>query len=304
MRRELGIDHQIAAVARRQGGVVARGQLKALGLSPSAIDRRMRAGRLHALPRGVYAVGHPVVGPLGGRWAAVLACGPGAALSDRAAGAAWEIRRTSAALIDVTVPASGRAIRPGIRLRSRPSLPADEVTELNGLPITTPARTLLDLAASGLNRTRLELAVDRAEKQRLLDFADLRALLDRYAGAPGTPSLKAVLASYTDPLDVRSELEVLVLELCDAHGLPRPLVNCVIEGAVRDFCWPSRRLVVEADSFAWHSSPAALNADRERDVALTLAGWRVLRFTYAQVTRRRKWVAQSILSGLSRLDPA
>jgi very-short-patch-repair endonuclease len=81
-------------------------------------------------------------------------------------------------------------------------------------------------------------------------------------------------------------------------------VNCVIEGEVRDFCWPSRRLVVEADSYSWHSSPSALNADRERDVQLTLAGWRSLRFTYAQVTRRRRWVAEAILDALLRFDVA
>jgi very-short-patch-repair endonuclease len=95
-----------------------------------------------------------------------------------------------------------------------------------------------------------------------------------------------------------------MLELCDAHGLPRPLVNTVIEGEVRDFCWPSQRLVVEADSFGWHSSPSALNSDRERDVALTLAGWRSLRFTYAQVTRRRSWVGEAILDALLRFDVA
>jgi Protein of unknown function (DUF559) len=206
--------------------------------------------------------------------------------------------------LHVLVTRNGRTRHPGVAVHHRRSVPSDEVTELDGLPITTPARTLLDLAASGLNRTRLELAVDRAEKQSLLDFAELHELLARYPGRPGTPSLNAVLAAYSGPLDERSELEELVLELCDAHGLPRPLVNCVIEGKVRDFCWPSWRLVVEADSYAWHRSPSALDDDRERDVELFLTGWRVLRFTYAQVTRRRDWVARAILAARSRSDPA
>lgn len=284
--------------------MVGRGQLRALGLSAAAIDRRVRAGRLHMRFRGVYSVGHRVVGPTGLRWSAVLACGPTAVVSHHSAAAAWSLRRSASRVVDITVGLGGRKAPPGVRLRRTRSLPRDEVAELGGLPITTPARTLLDLAASGLSSTRLELAVDRAERQRLLDFAELRTLLSRYPGRTGTPSLKAVLASYSDPLDTRSELEDLVLELCDAHGVPRPLVNAVIEGEVRDFCWPSRRLVVEADSFGWHSSPSALNADRERDVALTLAGWRSLRFTYAQVTRRRSWVGEAILDALLRFDVA
>jgi predicted transcriptional regulator of viral defense system len=300
MRDQVGIDRLIAALADRQHGVVGHAQLLELGLSASAIGRRVDAGRLHRRYRGVYTVGHRRTGIEGEWWAAVLASAPDGVLSHASAAAAFSMMRSRE--LHVTAR-SGRTSRLGIVFHQRRSVPADEITALDGLPITTPARTLLDLAASGLNRTRLELAVDRAEKQRLVDFADLHRLLARYAGARGTPSLKAVLAAYSGPLDVRSELEELVLELCDAHGLPRPLVNCVIEGEVRDFCWALRRLVVEADSYAWHRSPAALNADRERDVALVLAGWRVLRFTYTQVTRRRNWVARSILAALSRLDP-
>jgi Protein of unknown function (DUF559)/Transcriptional regulator, AbiEi antitoxin len=300
MRDQVGIDHEIAALAQRQHGFVAHGQLIALGLSGSAIGRRASAGRLHRRHRGVYSVGHRRVGIEGTWWAAVLAYAPDGVLSHASAGAAWAIMRSGA--LHVTA-SSGRMRRRGIVFHQR-RLPADEITALRGLPLTTPARTLLDVAASGLNRTRLELAVDAAERQRLLDFADLHELLARYPGRPGTPSLKAVLAEYSDPHDVRSELEALLVELCHARGLPRPSENCSIEGRERDFSWPSRRLVVEADSYAWHRSPAALNADRERDVELTLAGWRVLRFTHAQITRRREWVADAILDALSRLDPA
>lgn len=293
MRRELATDEAIAAIADRQGGTVARIQLIALGLSASAIDRRLRCGRLHLLHRGVYSVGHRVVGVDGRRWAAVLACGDGAVLSHGSAAAEWAIRASASPTSDVTVGRSGRATRDRIRLHWR-SLPPDETTRLDGLPITTPARTLLDLSASGLRGRPLEASVDRAERQRLLDFADLHRLLARYPARPGSPSLRAVLARY-HPADTRSELEEIVLELCDAHGLPRPQVNCVIEGKVRDFYWPGSRLVVEADSYSWHRSPSALNDDRERDVELTLAGYRSLRFTWEQVTRRRAYVADAIL---------
>jgi hypothetical protein len=300
MRRELVTDHEIAAVADRQGGVIARAQLTALGLSASAIDRRVGGGRLHLLHRGVYSVGHRVVGVTGRNWAAVLACGPDAALSHQSAGAAWDIRPSAASTVHVTVGAGGRARRRGLRAHRRCELRGDEVTELDGLPITTPARTLLDLAATGLRGRRLEAALDRAELLRLLDFDELQQLLARYPGRPGTPSLKAVLSRYVPgSLETRSVLEELVLELCDVHGLPRPHVNCVIEGKVRDFFWPRSRLVVEADSYAWHRSPSALDDDRERDVSLTLAGYRSLRFTWEQVTRRRSYVAGAVLRALA-----
>jgi Protein of unknown function (DUF559)/AbiEi antitoxin C-terminal domain len=199
----------------------------------------------------------------------------------------------------------GRARRAGAaaghRLHRSRSLPPDEVTQLGGLPITTPARTLLDLAASGLRGRPLEAALDQA-LQRVLDFADLQRLLARYPTRPGSPLLKAQLARY-EPVDTRSELEDLVLELCDAHGLPRPHVNSVIEGKVRDFHWPGSRLVVEADSYRWHRSPTALNDDRERDVQLTLSGYRFLRFTWEQVTQRREYVVDALLRALLRVDP-
>jgi hypothetical protein len=244
------------------------------------------------------------VGTDGLCWAAVLACRPDGVLSHASAGAAWNFRRSSTRAVDVTVGLGGRARRPGIRLHRSRSLPPDEITQLNGLPITTPARTLLDLAASGLRGRPLEAALDRA-LLRVLDFADLQRLIARYPTRPGSPSLKAQLSRYVvGSVDTRSVLEELVLELCDAHGLPRPHVNCVIEGTVRDFYWPGPRLVVEADSYTWHRSPTALNDDRERDVTLTLAGYRALRFTWEQVTGRSGYVADALLRALLRLDPA
>jgi hypothetical protein len=299
MRGQVARDHEIAVLAHGQGGVVSRAQLLRLGLSPKTIDRRVQAGRLHVLHRGVYAVGHRAIGVAGRRWAAVLALGAGAVLSHGDAAAAWELRSSSSGLIHVTVPGrTGRMRRPGVRVHRPELLPYDEVTTLDGLPITTPARTLLDLAASGLRGPRIESALDRA-LQRVLDFAELERLLARYPTRPGSPSLKAQLSRYgPGTVDTRSELEELVLELCDAHGLPRPHVNCVIEGKVRDFHWPHAGLVVEADSYRWHRSPSALNDDRERDVQLTLAGYRFLRFTWEQVTRRRNYVVRALLECL------
>jgi very-short-patch-repair endonuclease len=283
-------DQAIARIAPRQGGVITHAQLVALGLSRQSIERRIANGRLHRVHRGVYLVGHAVLAD-GRRWAAVLALGEGTFVSHHSAADAYGFRATSSPLIHVSVRGrAGRKPHAGIRVHRPRALPDDEVTTLRGLPITTPARTILDLAAAGLRPRALETALDQAEQQRLIDFAELHELLARYPRRPGTRLLKAQLERYSGPVDTRSRLERLVHELCDARGLPRPSENTVIEGRVRDFHWPHRRLVVEADSYRWHRSPSALNDDRERDVELTLAGYTVLRFTWEQVTRRSQYV--------------
>ena len=191
----------------------------------------------------------------------------------------------------------GRAPPGGVRLHRSRVLAAGDVTALDGLPITTPARTLLDLAAA-LTTARLSTAVSRAEQRRLLDFADLHALVDRHPHRAGSPALKAVLESYA-ARDTRSALEDLIAELCQRHAIERPQDNVILHGHVRDFAWPPRKLVVEGDSYSWHRSPTALDSDRERDVSLALAGWRTLRFTYAQVTRRPGYVADAIRAALA-----
>jgi hypothetical protein len=145
----------------------------------------------------------------------------------------------------------------------------------------------------------LVAALDAAETQLKIDWTNVRRLLERHAGRAGVPALGATLARYAPgSVDTRSVLEEIVLELCDEHALPRPQVNVLIEGRIRDFHWPATRLVVEADSYRYHRSPSALNDDRERDVRLTLAGYVVLRFTYDQCTKRRAYVRESILRGL------
>jgi very-short-patch-repair endonuclease len=298
MRRKFVPDAEIAAIAVRQGGVISHAQLTALGIGASAIDRRVRAGRLHRVFRGVFAVGHPLIRADGRRWAALLACGDGAVVSHRSAADAWGIRASASPTVDITVGRGGRARRQGIRLHTTHELGADEVTRQAGLPITTPPRTLLDLAATRLPADQLAKALDKAHRLRLIDFAELRTLLARYPRRPGTHSLNAQLSRYRGAVDTRSELEDLVNKLCDDHDLPSPNINCVVEGKVRDFAWPARRLVVEADSFGFHSSPDALNDDRERDVLLTLAGWTPLRFTYEQVNERPGYVVSAVLRAL------
>jgi predicted transcriptional regulator of viral defense system len=156
------LDRRIADLAAAQHGVVHRRQLLYLGLSDSAVGRRVAAGRLHRVHRAVYAVGHPVLGAHG-RWlAAVLACRPGAVLSHASAGALWEIRPSAAERIDVTLPGAGRPRAPRLRVHRARGLGTEDVTTRRGIPVTSPERTILDLAAS-LSERELEKVLDRAE---------------------------------------------------------------------------------------------------------------------------------------------
>jgi hypothetical protein len=296
MKGQLVPRRKLAALAYRQGGVVSRRQLIALGFSKAEIDNRVADGRLHVLHRGVYAVGHRAIGIVGRRWAAVLACGDGAVLSHASAAAAWGIRPSSSDRIDVSVGRGGRTGRPGIRLHCRRSLPATDVTRLDGLPITTPARTVLDLAADGLRGRKLEAVLDLAERQQV-DFSHLEDLLRRSRRQPGTAALREVLQRYAPgSIDTRSRLEEMCVELCDTYGIPRPSTNVVVAGRVRDLYWPHVPLVLEADSYRWHRRPSALSDDRERDAELTLAGIPYVRFTYEHVAERPDSVARTTLT--------
>jgi very-short-patch-repair endonuclease len=288
MRPKLDTDRVVAGLAGGQHGVVARWQLLALGLSSEAVKRRVAAGRLHRLHRGVFAVGHTALGA-DGRWmAAVLALGGNAVLSHDTAAAAWDLRRGGSGAVHVTVPSTaGRERRAGIRLHRSRTLTPGETTTHRGIPITTPARTIVDLARN-LKGRPLEHALDLADQRRLIDVADLN-------NRPVPRSLRAVLSRYSEgATPTRSELEERFLQLCDDHGIPRPQTNVVIEGHEVDFVWRSKRLIVEVDGYAYHRSPTAFEADRERDVTLAVAGWQVRRFTWAQVTRRPAWVARAL----------
>ena len=293
---ERALDAEIARLANRQHGVIATRQLAALGLARGGVARRARAGRLHRVHRGVYAVGHRVLTADGRRMAAVLAAGPGAALSHASAAALWEIRPTSAARIDVTVrSAGGRAKRPGLRIHRGATLRGDEITEHRGIRVTTVARTLFDLAPS-LPRRALERALDEAEIRDLYDRRELEAATAAHAGERGAAALQRAIDADGDPTLTDSELEELMLALCDEHGLPRPRPRAWVAGLRVDFLYAESRLVVETDGYRYHRTRRAFERDRERDAILARAGHRTLRFTHRQLTRDPARVAETIRS--------
>jgi len=279
---EPGIGAVEARIAARQHGIVTRTQLRAAGFGDDVIDGRIRTRRLTRIHRGVYLVG--IVPPRYAReLAACLACGPRAVLSHRSAAALWQIvkRRARPASVEVTIP-EGRRRRPGLRVYRVGTLRPDEVTRLNGVPITTPARTLYDLA-DRMSRRRLERAVAEAIALRLTTAAELRMMASRQAGRRGVRRLRAVL-DLGGPVRTRSEAEEIFLDLVLRHGVVRPVVNTRVAGHEVDFYWPASRLAVEVDGFACHTSPRAFERDRRRDAELAALGVRVVRVTWRQIT--------------------
>jgi len=268
-------------LAGRQHGIVARRQLLALGFGERSIEHRVERGRLHLVMRGVYAVGWPRL-TRKRRWmAAVLACGDGAALSHRSAAALWEIGTEGRGVIDVSVTRRCELRRPGLRVRGRPSLRAEDIVSRDGVPVTNPVRTLIDLA-TGLGSLDLERAVNEADKRDLIDPEGLRTALDAYEGEPGVKSLRRLLDKRTFRLS-DSDLEILFRPIATAAGLPPPLTKQMVNGFEVDFFWPDLDLVVETDGLRYHRTPSTQARDARRDRAHVLAGLTPLRFTHYEI---------------------
>lgn len=295
--RDGALEAEIAALALAQHGVVTTGQLAALGLTRSAVAARAAAGRLHRVHRGVYAVGHARL-PRYGHWmAAVLCAGPGAALSHASAAALWEIRPSAASRTDVTVrDHNGRAKRPRVRIHRATELRPGEVTEHHGIPVTSPARTLLDLASS-LPRRGLERALEQTDILELFDLRAVQRAIDAHRGRRGARALMAALETHQPGTNVtRSVLEDHFLALCAAQGLERPQTNKRVCGLEVDFYFPTKRVVVEVDGYRYHHTRRAFERDRERDAILATAGLQTLRFSHRQVVDRPQAVAAAIRS--------
>jgi hypothetical protein len=277
-------DVQLARLAAEQWGVLTLDELVRCGLSYKTVEDRVRRGHLHRLHRGVYAVGHPNL-PLQGRFlAAVKACGPGAVLSHFSAAALYELVRWDDRYPEVTTPTPRR--HPGIRAHRSSMLDVHQTTRHKGIAVTTPARTLVDLAAA-FEYGALRRAVRQA--QRLTTVRQILETLDRLGPRRGCSKLTKILA--TGPAPTRSELEDTVLELLLNAGFAHPDVNVPLtlggRRIIPDFRWPAQRLVIEADGAEWHDNRLAREDDAERQAILEAHGERVLRVTWSQAITRR-----------------
>ncbi|MGX6448550.1 type IV toxin-antitoxin system AbiEi family antitoxin domain-containing protein [Patulibacter sp. S7RM1-6] len=284
-------------LAAQQHGVVSRAQLLELGFSRSAVDRAVRSGDLRMVHAGVYALGPGPASWRGRLMAAVLAAGPGAAVSHRTAAQLHGLLPGGTGPVHVVTPRRGPR-RAGVRgHRARGLRPAD-VTVVDGIPVVSVARALLDLAADG-RPGEVERAWRRADELRVLDARAVAAVLVR--GRRGAATLRRVARDAAHGAFselTRSDLEVLFLEISRIGGIPAPAVNAPMELAGRsvllDAVWWAERVVVELDGWETHGTRAAFESDRRRDAELLRAGFRVVRFTRARVVLEPVVVAATL----------
>jgi predicted transcriptional regulator of viral defense system len=288
---------ELADAARRQWGVITREQLVKAGLRERGIADWVRSGRIRRLHRGVYAYGHDRLRQQGYWLAAVLACGPGAVLSHRSAAVLWEIWRSVGGVIHVTVPSrAGRIRRKGIRIHRSGRLGAEEVTERDGIPITTVARTLLDLS-DDLDLQGLRRAVTEAEYRHLYDHIALTAVVE---SNPGRRTKKLMSAATEGKLHrTRSPLEDRFVRFKDRHGVEEPESGVWIEGYEVDFFWRRVGLAVELDGLDEHGTREAVRRDRKKDRVLWRAGIRTMRLTGDALDAEDEVLADLVQAGVS-----
>jgi very-short-patch-repair endonuclease len=273
---------KVLELARRQHGAVARRQLLALGFSAKAIERALQAGRLHRTEwRGVYVVGRPELTRFGRLRAALLTCGDDAVLVGDTAGGLWRIWKPRDREIHLSLPAvQQRRTRNGIVVHRR-ALRRKDITRERGIPVTTPLRTMIDLAARA-TRDEAERLINAADARNLLRADTLRERLSDHRGEPGTKLLVEVLDRDTFVL-THSELERLFLPLAEAAGIGKPESQRRFGPYRVDFWFPEANLVVECDSLRYHRTTLQQRRDTERDHMHLLAGRKRLRLLHHQI---------------------
>jgi predicted transcriptional regulator of viral defense system/very-short-patch-repair endonuclease len=291
----------LARMAHRQHGVVSIRQLEGpLGFSERSVSRAVSAGRLHRMHRGVYAVGHTDLSPHGECLAAVLAVGPGALLSYYSAGWLWGIWRGSPKPIHVTasVPRHHPAPTGVVRHRAR-NLADDDRAFVDGIPVTSVARTLLDLAWK-LSGDQLRRALERAEDLGLLDLDELRAIVARNRGHHGAKRLRLALDTYGPRRFTRSEFERRFVDHLVRSGLPRPVTGWNEVGYELDVYWPDLDFGIELDTYETHGTRDAFERDHDRDLALIMAGIETIRISERQFLRAPDAIAAYVATLLRR----
>lgn len=304
------VDDLVSAVARQQFGAFARRQVLACGGTDRVIDRRLAAGLWLATPaEGVYRLRDFPEAYRTHLFIAILATDGPVHCSHEAAAALHGLASFREGPVVMTVRHGAGRLRPVARVHQLDDVLPEHVTTRNGLPVTTVARTLVDLAAV-CRRGRVEHALEAALGDRLVEIGEVAVCFDAICrrGKPGMRLMRGLLAErlpgYVPPA---SELERLLLRVLRDGGLPRPQLQYPFPGRLPgearvDAAYADARLVIEADSRRWHTRKRDFAVDRQRDNETTLAGWRVLRFTWADLTKRPEWVAQVVQAALRQFS--
>ena len=245
--------------------------------------------------RTVFAVGNPVLQPLGAETAALLYAGDNAVLSHESAAAVWGLARTPS-FVAITMIGRKARSRPGVRVHEVGALDIRDVIIHNGFPVTSPARTLIDCAGRG----PVDRLLNEARVLKLVSDAAITAAMARCPGRKGTGALRELLSDRYERGYSRSGAERRLRRLVKAAGFTPPAFNTYVRGFEVDAVWPAEKLVVEVDGYAAHGHQAAFERDRAKDQALVAAGYVVVRFTWNQLTRRPFMVVARIAGALAK----
>lgn len=288
-----------ATVAGRQKGVVSSAQLVAAGVPERTVKRWVTRGLLHRLHRGVYAVGHAALAFGASEQAALLASGPGAVISHGSAAFLWGVREGAPPVVEVTIPGRQRRPRAGLRAHRTRAIDPRDIRRRHGLPITSPALTIIDLAAAA-SFGELDRLIAEARVKKLIRPGELEAAAQRAGQRRGAARTRAYLAAEREPGVTRSDAERILRSLLREARLRQPQTNIRLGGLEVDFLWEEEKLVVEFDSWQFHGHRRAFENDRRKDIALANAGYLVLRFTWRQLTQEPLVVVAAIAQALGR----
>jgi Transcriptional regulator, AbiEi antitoxin len=288
-------------LAARQHGVVSTKQLEKLGYGKNSVAKAAKVGRLHRVHRGVYVVGHQRLTWHGRCMAAVLAASPSVA-SHLSAGWLWGLLQSQPGTLHVTCRQSRHAKRPFVTHTA--DLARADLARRDGIPVTSLARTILDLAVDSRERT-VGRFIRRADDDKTFDLRAMEDLLGRTKGHRGQPKVRAALEIYDDTAPfTRSDLEKRFLGVVREAGLPVPSMNCFVGGYEIDAYWADARFGVELDIFGTHGSRLSFEEDRERDDELLLAGIETTRVTGPRLAREPDAVVESVRRHLQRRSGA
>jgi very-short-patch-repair endonuclease len=293
-------DRAVTRIASGQRTLVTTDQLSACGLGKDAVAHRVQSGRLHLVFHTVYSVGSGVLPPFALELAALLACGQGSFISHRSAAFVWGLRKNPPAQAEVSVVGRECRSRAGMRVHRIQRIDRAELRRHEGLWISSPARAVLEVAATA---TMDELAdlVDNGVADRLLTPRELKAVLARNRGRRGAARLAEVLGDESAMVISRSRAEKAFVKLIRDARLPFPEVNQSLGRYVPDFMWREERLIVELDSYGFHGGPGSFHNDHEKDLFYRDEGFDVLRPTRNHVVHQPARVLVSVVRALERL---
>ena len=301
-----GVDARLAEIGGHQYGLARTADLRVIGLDSSAVSRRVARGSLHRRYPGVYAIGHLGLSREGELLAAVFAGGAGAALGCQSAAQSWDAWRWRVPVIHV-VTTRQRTPQPGIRWHISRRLDPRDVTLRDGIPVTTAARTLVDLTDEAIS-CELANVIHELEFHGRFSEVETRAAMERANGRHRLDRLEGALQMRAaGSAGVKSGNELRFLRLLDAARIPPPMLNLRVEGFEVDVHWPDRKLVVEIDG-PGHQRRRTHHADASRDRVLDAAGYTIVRFTDADLWRcpeavvTRVMAVSSVRGGLRLID--